>query len=89
MYANTINGDLHIMDALDLTYALKDVSVGPPKICLGTEMKKYPVRSGKSHCSMLSTQYVKNATKTVEERLKDEDRQLSKVKSEGKQPFQN
>ena len=49
-----------IMDELALTYDLKEVSVGPPNIYLGDEIKKYQVRSGKSHWSMSITQYVKN-----------------------------
>ena len=77
------------MDALTLTYYLKDGSVGPPKIYMGAEIKKYQVRSGKSHWSMSSTQYVKNVINTVEGLLKDEDRQLRKVKLAGKHPFQD
>ena len=38
---------------------------------------------------MFSTQYVKNAIKTVEVLLKDEGRQLIKFKLDGKQPFMN
>ena len=48
-----------IMDALDLTYNLKDGSVVTPKIYLGTEIKKYQVGNGKSHWGISSTQYVK------------------------------
>ena len=39
--------------------------VGPPKIQLGTEIKKYQVRGGKYYWSMLSTWYMKNEIKTV------------------------
>ena len=48
-----------IMDALALEYDMKDVSVGPPNIYLGDEIKKYQVRSGKSHWIMTITHYVK------------------------------
>ena len=78
-----------IIDALDLTYDLKDRLVGPPDIYLGPEMKKYQVSSGKSHWGMSSTQYVKNAIKTEKEMLKDVEREFSKVKSSGKQPLPN
>ena len=61
-----------IIDALALTHDMKDRSVGPTKIYLSAEIKKYQVRSGKYHLSMLSTQYVKNAIETVELLLKDE-----------------
>ena len=37
------------MDALNLIFDPNIISVGPPKINLGAEIKKYQVRSGKSH----------------------------------------
>ena len=77
-----------IIDALDLTYDLKDRAVGPPKIYLVSEINQYQVRNGKSNWSMLSTQYVKNSINTVEGLLKDEERPLRKVKSAGKRRFQ-
>ena len=43
--------------------------------------------SGKSHWSMSITCYMKNAIKTVEGMLKDDNIQLRKVKLTGKQPF--
>ena len=61
-----------IIDALDLMYDLRDGLVVPPKIYLESEIKKYQVRSGKSHWSMSCTQYVKNAIKTIEGLLKYE-----------------
>ena len=54
-----------VMDALYFTYDLKYGLVGPPMIYLVTEINKYQVRTGKSHWSMLSTQYVKNLIKTL------------------------
>ena len=78
-----------IMDALALTYDMKDKSVGPSNIYLGAKIKKYYVRSGKSHWRMSITQYVKNPIKIVEGLLKDDYRQLRKVKSAGKQPLTN
>ena len=38
-----------IMNAPDFMYDLKDGSMGPPTIYLGAEIKKYQVKSGKSH----------------------------------------
>ena len=55
-----------MMDLLDLTYYLKEISVRPPMIYLGAEIKKYLVRSGKYHWSMSSTQYLNNAINSVE-----------------------
>ena len=60
-------------------YDMKDRYVRPPNIYLGAEMKKYHVRSGKSHWSMSSTQYVKNGINAVESIFKDRDRYLRKV----------
>ena len=48
-----------IIYKLGLTYDPKDVLVGPKNIYLGAEIHKFQFRSGKSHLSMLSTQYVK------------------------------
>ena len=50
---------------LSLTYDIKDGLAGPQTIYLDADIKKYQVNSGKSHWSMSSTQYVKNAIKTV------------------------
>ena len=63
--------------------------MGPPNIYCGAEIKKYQVRSGKSHWTVSSTHYVKNSIKTVEGLLKDKDRQSRKVKSVGKKPLTN
>ena len=49
-----------IMDVLALNYELKEGLVGPLTIYLGGKIKKYQVTSGKLHCSMSNTQYVKN-----------------------------
>jgi hypothetical protein len=76
-----------VMDALALTYDLKDGSVGPPTIYLGAEIKKYQVKSGKSHWSMSSTPYVTDAVKQVSEMLREDGRELCKVKTSGKQPL--
>ncbi len=74
------------MDTLGATYDLKEGSVGPPTIYLGAKIKKYQVKSGKSHWSMSSTHHVKNAVKTVEDLLKADGRSLRKAKSAVKQP---
>ena len=76
-----------IMDNLALTYELKEGSVGEPTIHLGAKIKKYQVKSGKSLCSMPSTQYVKNKTRTVEGMLKEDGRTLRNTKASGKQPL--
>ena len=73
------------MDTLALTYDLKDGSVGPQTIYLGAEIKKYQVKSGKSHWSMSSTPYVTNAVKQVEVMLREDGRELRQVKTSGKQ----
>ena len=78
-----------IMDVMDLAYDIKDGLVVLPNIYLGAEIKKSQVKSGKSNWSILSTQYANNAIKTLEGLLKDEDRQLIKVKSAGKQLLPN
>ena len=72
------------MYAMSLAYDMKYRSVGPTKVYLGAEIKKCQVRSGEYHFRVFSTQYMKNAIKTVEGLLKNEDRQLSKFKSTGK-----
>ena len=54
------------MDALNLIFDPNIISVGPPKINLGAEIKKYQVRSGKSQWIMSSTQCTKNEINTVE-----------------------
>ena len=77
-----------IMDAVALMYYLKYRSVGTPKGYLGAEIKKYQVRCGKYHWSMPITQYMKNTIKTIEVLLKDEDRQLRKVKTAENSRFQ-
>ena len=53
-----------IMDTLYLTYDMKDELVGPPMIYLGAEIKKYQVKSSKSHQRMSSKQYMNNSIKT-------------------------
>ena len=55
-----------IMDTLYLAYGLRNGLVVPPTIYLGAEIKKCQVKSGKSHWSVPSTQYVNNAIKTLE-----------------------
>ena len=60
------------MEAFSITYDLKPGSVGSPTIYLGAEIKKYQVANRKEHYSMLSTQYVKNGIKTVEQLLRYE-----------------
>ena len=59
VYVNDVLCCLHDpqlkIHALYLTYALKDGLVGLPKIYLGSDIKKYQVRSGKSHWRMSST----------------------------------
>ena len=54
-----------IIDALALTYYLKDRLVVLPTIYLGADMNKYKVNSRKSHWGILSTQYTNNSIKTV------------------------
>ena len=61
--------------------------MGPPNIYLGAEINTYQLNSGRYHGSMSSTHYVKNAIKTVEVLLKNEERKLRKVNSSGYQPF--
>ena len=75
------------MDTMYLMYYLKEGWVGPPKIYLGAKIKKYQIRSGKSHWITSNTQYVKNAIKTVEGTLKDDARKLIKVNSYVNNPF--
>ena len=74
------------MDALSLTYDLKEGSVGTPTIYLGAEIKKYQVASGKEHYSILIT-HVKNVTKTVEQLLRYDERTPIDTKASGKQPL--
>ena len=69
-----------IMYTLALIYDIKDGLVVLPRIYLSSEIKKYQVRSGKSHWRMLSTQYVKNTINTVKGILKNDGRYLRKVK---------
>ena len=78
-----------ITDALSLAYYMKDGSVGPPKIYLCSEINKYMVMSGKSHCSMVFTQKGENSINMVEGLLNDEYRQLRKFKSTLKQTLPN
>ena len=70
-------------------YYLKDVLVGPPKIYLGAEIKKYQVNSGKYCWSIPSTHYMKNTIKTIEVLLKSEYIQLKRVNSSVNDPFRN
>ena len=78
-----------ITNTMELNTNFKDGSVVPPKIYLGPEIRRNLVRSEKSHWSILSTQYVKNATKAVKVLLKYEDRHWRKVNSDVKQPLLN
>ena len=80
---------LLIIDVLALTYDLKNKLVVLSTIYLGDDINKYQVKSDKSHWSILSTRYLKNLIKTVEELLKDEDVQLRKFKFDGRQPLMN
>ena len=61
VYENDVLCCLHnhqlIMDTLALTYDLKDGSLGPPKIYLSNEIKKYQVRTVKYHWKMPSKKY--------------------------------
>ena len=59
------NVSVQNIDALDLTHDLKDGSMVPSKIYLGTEIRKYKINSGKSHWSISSTKYMNNATRKV------------------------
>ena len=77
------------MYVLDFMYNLKYHLVGPPNIYFGVEIKKHQVSGGKSCCSMLSKNCVKNSIKRVERILKDYDRLLRKVKLAGEKPFPN
>ena len=78
-----------IMDTLYLAYGLRNGLVVPPTIYLGAEIKKCQVKSGKSHWSVPSTQYVNNAIKTLEVLFKYEDIHLRKVKADGNQTLLN
>lgn len=75
------------MDSLGAMYTLKKDSVKPPEIYLGANIEKFQVPSGRSHWSMNSTRYVKNALATVEELLKTEGRELRNNNKNGKQPL--
>ena len=77
------------MDVLELTYDLKNKLVVLSTIYLGDDINKYQVKSDKSHWSILSTRYLKNLIKTVEELLKDEDVPLRKFKLDGNQLLLN
>ena len=57
---------MNILALMSYTLNLKDGSVGSTTIYLDAENKKYQVKSGKSHWSMSSTQYMKNAVRMVE-----------------------
>ena len=56
-------------------------------IYLGAEIKKYQMKSGKGHYIMSSTQYVKNAVKTVEQLLLEDGRTLRDTRKSRKQPL--
>ena len=55
-----------IMDALGQQYELKPESVKEPDVCLGANMEKVQLPSGKAEWTMMSRTYVKNALKIVE-----------------------
>ena len=54
-----------IINVIALKYDMKDGSVGPPKIYLGTEINTYHIKSGKSHWSMSITQKMNNVINTL------------------------
>ena len=51
------------------------------------ETRKYQVKSGKEHYSMSITQYVKNAVKTVEQLILEDERTLRETRISDKQPL--
>ena len=93
VYVNDVlcfsNSPKLVMGVLALMYDMKDGLAGPPKIYLGTEIKKYQFNSFKSHWVITSTHYMNNMIKAAEVLFKDEDRHLRKFNLSGKEPLEN
>ncbi len=63
---------MHWIKRLQAVYDLKDESIGPPKLCLGTQIGRTQLGNGTMAWHMAADKYVKNAIDVVQNLL-DED----------------
>lgn len=77
------------MDQLSKHYYVKDNSIGPPDLYLGTRYKRVKDRFGKTTWSSSTDTYVQEATKVVSERMETMGFKLLKKFKSPDHPFSN
>ena len=77
------------MDVLSKHYYVKETSIGPPNLYLGTQYRRVTDRSGKQCWSSSTDSYVKEATSIVFERMNAMGLKLTKKSKSPEHPFSN
>ena len=77
------------MHTLSQHYYVKESSISPPKLYLGTQYKQVMDRTGRPAWSSSTDGYVKEATKVVFERMEDMGLKLTKKYKSPEHPFSN
>ena len=79
------------IDLINDKFKIKKGSAGPPTVYLGANIQQLPSRSNSTCWGMSCEQYVKDAVKTVKEKLKQDgwefNKKLSDVRHSPQQPF--
>jgi hypothetical protein len=75
-----------IIDRIGDTYEIKEGSAGPPTAYLGAQIYQHSLPDGRSAWAMSCEKYVRNAVRTVEELLREDDEGFH-LKSTASVPF--
>ena len=77
------------MAQLKANYYVKESSIGPPNIYLGSRVKLVKDRSGNRAYATSSDDYIKEAIKVVEQRMKELSLNFTKSAKAAQNPFSN